>query len=141
MWRWVESGMAALWAAAALSACGGSDALSSGGGNFSKSVTNPTPARHEAVVAAREFTFAFQLDKPGQVSAFTSGDVDTHGSLRDTTLPPPAELAQDETSGEGENFRVEAALNTGTYELFIVARDVPAKPYILTVLFEAAPAE
>ena len=139
MWRWFVVGMAILWALPVLSACGGGAASFGSGSETNPLSTTAAPAQHQTVIATREFVFGFQIDVPGQLTAYTSGDMQTHGMLYDTTLAPPAELARDQTSGDGENFRIVTGLAAGTYDLAIVASGDVMLPYTLSVLFEPAP--
>ncbi|MBI3994301.1 MAG: hypothetical protein HY342_13585 [Candidatus Lambdaproteobacteria bacterium] len=139
MWRWFGTGGVALWMLLALSACGGGEMLESVGRSSVFAGTG-VPVQRQTVIATREFVFGFQLAQPGRLTAYTSGAVDTHGTLRDTTLAPPAELAQDENAGEAENFRIAVGLVEGTYDLAIESHDTELTPYTLTVFFEASAA-
>lgn len=54
----------------------------------------------------------FVVPSQGVVEAATSGDTDTHGSLIDES---GGRIAQDADSGAGSNFRIESAVEAGTY--------------------------
>ena len=56
--------------------------------------------------------FQLQLSGPASVAIYTTGDLDTVGSLRDET---DAEIASNDDGGEGRNFHIEGDRPTGVY--------------------------
>ena len=56
--------------------------------------------------------FRLELSEPTEVEIFTTGDLDTTGSLRDSTK---RELVADDDGGEGSNFRIVANLEAGIF--------------------------
>ena len=56
--------------------------------------------------------FRLDLSEPTEVEIFTTGDLDTTGSLRDSA---DGELAADDDEGEGSNFRIVANLQAGIF--------------------------
>ena len=65
-----------------------------------------------AVLGDRDY-FRLQVAEPTSVAIYTSGPVDTTGRLYD---PDGREIASDDYSGEGSNFRIDTVLpRAGTY--------------------------
>ena len=62
--------------------------------------------------------FRLELSGPASVAIYTTGDLDTVGSLRD---PSDAQIASDDDGGEGLNFHVESDQAAGAYYVRVVS--------------------
>ena len=62
--------------------------------------------------------FQLELSEPTWVSIYTTGDLDTVGSVRDVL---DGEIRSDDDSGSGQNFQMRLALASGTYYIRVEA--------------------
>lgn len=69
-----------------------------------------------ALFAGDHDYFGLVLNAPGDLTAFTTGQSDTFGELRDADCNV---LTMDDDSGEGLNFQIEAQLTPGLYFISI----------------------
>ena len=75
--------------------------------------------------------FSLEINTPTNVNIFTTGNVDTEGSLQDDM---GNELAGDDDSGEeGENFLIRARLNPGTYYIEVSTLFGDTGDYVLHI--------
>ncbi len=68
------------------------------------------------VEGMRERYFSFELAEPAFYRVFSTGELDTYGTLLDQYCQ---ELASDDDGGEGANFSIERRLHPGTYKIAI----------------------
>ncbi|MDF1861660.1 MAG: choice-of-anchor D domain-containing protein [Verrucomicrobiales bacterium] len=67
--------------------------------------------------------FTLTLPQPYHLSIFTSGTVDTRGTLRDSgNLERNDPGADDDAAGDGLNFRIETALGQGVYTVEVTSQ-------------------
>ena len=79
--------------------------------------------------------FSLEVNEPTVVAIYTTGSLDTLGSLRDSSN---SKLAGDDDSGEGTNFRIEATLNVGIHYVRVESYHNVDGTYTLHVERQAA---
>ena len=62
--------------------------------------------------------FRFEVSEPGEVAAYTTGGLDSYGTLYDSA---GKQFATDDDSGAGFNFRIQRELAAGTYYVRVSA--------------------
>ncbi len=80
--------------------------------------------------------FRIDLGTGGRLTVFTSGDTDTVGALMDAD---GTVLAEDDDTGAGTNFEIEAAVRAGVYYVEVRGFAVETGRYTLTIEFVANP--
>lgn len=92
--------------------------------------TITTPKEISLTIASyKVYRYAFKFAYSGDVSFYTTGNVDTYGQYTDTSVefdeeagevPTNRDIANDKDSGDGKNFRIESEATAGeTYWLFV----------------------
>ncbi len=119
-----------------LSGCLGGGKFIDGSAQIGTVAPTISAAENQVVVSSQRFQFGFELVQAGQLTAFTSGAVDTQGILLDSTLDPSRSVAEDDNSGDGGNFRIVQDLDPGSYDVLVQARNIHDGPYTLSILFQ-----
>ena len=74
--------------------------------------------------------FSLEIDASTDVNIFTTGNLDTVGTLYDRTV---TSLQDDDNSGEGNNFLISARLDPGTYFIEVRSSGTETGDYVLHV--------
>ncbi|MYE80845.1 MAG: VCBS repeat-containing protein, partial [Gammaproteobacteria bacterium] len=80
--------------------------------------------------------FRIDLATGGRLTVYTTGDTDTYGTLMDAD---GAVLAEDDDTGAGTNFEIEAAVRAGVHYVEVRGFAVETGRYTLTIEFVANP--
>ena len=80
--------------------------------------------------------FRVQVDGSGVLRVYTAGNLDTLGTLQDSSGSPLGN--QDDDSGDGSNFRIERTVNAGAYYVKVESYGSGTGSYTLHADFSAA---